>query len=149
MTKPENCPLCANVLEGEIVRTAQFVIVQANEPLFPGFTRVVWRDHVAEMTQLSDRSRRDLMQAVFDVECIMRDVLAPNKVNLASLGNQVPHLHWHIIGRWADDATFPASVWSPATITTASDDRVQATLGLLNDYHDALRQHFQTNHDHQ
>ncbi len=149
MDKPESCPLCANVLEGEIVRTAQFVIVQANEPLFPGFTRVVWRDHVAEMTQLSDRSRHDLMQAVFDVERIMRHVLAPNKVNLASLGNQVPHLHWHVVARWHDDAAFPASVWSPAAITTASSQRVRTTLALLNDYHDALRQHFQTNHDDQ
>jgi diadenosine tetraphosphate (Ap4A) HIT family hydrolase len=35
-------------------------------------------------------------------------------VNLAALGNQVPHLHWHIIPRFADDAHFPDPVWAVA-----------------------------------
>ena len=42
----------------------------------------------------------------------LRTVLAPDKINLASLGNVVPHLHWHVIPRFADDAHFPAPVWA-------------------------------------
>jgi diadenosine tetraphosphate (Ap4A) HIT family hydrolase len=38
-------------------------------------------------------------------------VLHPHKVNLASFGNFVPHLHWHIIPRWEDDSYFPESIW--------------------------------------
>ena len=44
----------------------------------------------------------------------MRRVLRPAKINLASLGNVVPHLHWHVIARFADDACFPAPIWAPA-----------------------------------
>jgi diadenosine tetraphosphate (Ap4A) HIT family hydrolase len=40
-------------------------------------------------------------------------VLDPLKINLASFGNMTPHLHWHVIPRWADDAHFPQPVWGP------------------------------------
>jgi hypothetical protein len=38
-------------------------------------------------------------------------VLGAEKVNLASLGNQVPHLHWHVIPRFKDDPHFPFAIW--------------------------------------
>jgi len=40
--------------------------------------------------------------------------MQPTKINLASLGNVVPHLHWHVIPRWADDTHFPDPIWAPA-----------------------------------
>ena len=46
--------------------------------------------------------------------------MAPLKVNVASLGNVVPHLHWHIIPRYADDAHFPAPVWAQAARQTSA-----------------------------
>ena len=42
----------------------------------------------------------------------MRQVLNPTKINLASLGNMTPHLHWHVIPRFADDVNFPNPVWA-------------------------------------
>jgi diadenosine tetraphosphate (Ap4A) HIT family hydrolase len=42
----------------------------------------------------------------------MLEVMYPDKVNLAALGNMVPHLHWHIIPRFKEDVFFPGSVWS-------------------------------------
>jgi diadenosine tetraphosphate (Ap4A) HIT family hydrolase len=48
---------------------------------------------------------------VFAVEDAQRAVLNPLKINLASFGNMTPHLHWHVIPRWADDAHFPQPVW--------------------------------------
>jgi diadenosine tetraphosphate (Ap4A) HIT family hydrolase len=38
-------------------------------------------------------------------------MMHPDKINLASLGNVVPHLHWHIIPRWLDDSYFPLPIW--------------------------------------
>jgi diadenosine tetraphosphate (Ap4A) HIT family hydrolase len=52
------------------------------------------------------------------VELALREVMAPGKVNVASLGNMVPHLHWHVIPRFADDAHFPNPVWTQAIRTT-------------------------------
>jgi diadenosine tetraphosphate (Ap4A) HIT family hydrolase len=37
--------------------------------------------------------------------------MQPDKINLASLGNVVPHLHWHVIPRFVDDPHFPNPVW--------------------------------------
>jgi len=37
--------------------------------------------------------------------------LHPDKINLASLGNQVPHLHWHVIPRFKDDPHWPFAIW--------------------------------------
>ena len=46
----------------------------------------------------------------------------PDKVNLAALGNAVPHLHWHIVARFAWDSHFPASVWAPASREVSPGD---------------------------
>jgi diadenosine tetraphosphate (Ap4A) HIT family hydrolase len=64
------------------------------------------------MTDLSDAERTRFMSLVFAVEHSLRALLAPAKINLASLGNMVPHLHWHVIPRFADDPHFPNAVWS-------------------------------------
>lgn len=88
-----------------------------DEPAWPGFCRVVWNAHVAEMTDLAPAERDLLMKLVYGVESALRRVLAPTKINLASLGNQVPHLHWHVIPRFADDAAFPDAIWAAARRT--------------------------------
>jgi diadenosine tetraphosphate (Ap4A) HIT family hydrolase len=64
------------------------------------------------MSELTFGERDMFMALVFAVEEAVRHVMQPAKVNLASLGNQVPHLHWHVIPRYQDDAFFPGSAWS-------------------------------------
>ena len=81
---------------------------------FPGFCRVVWNAHVAEMTSLAAADRRHLMNVVFATEAALRSLVLPDKINLASLGNLVPHVHWHVIPRWHDDSHFPAPIWAAA-----------------------------------
>ena len=88
-------------------------VVLPDEPLYPGFTRVIWNNHVAEMSDLDRSDRAHLLEVLMAVECAQREALAPDKINLASLGNMVAHLHWHLIARWRDDSHFPASVWGP------------------------------------
>jgi diadenosine tetraphosphate (Ap4A) HIT family hydrolase len=51
------------------------------------------------------------MRVVYAVETVVRQLFSPDKINLASFGNVVPHLHWHIIPRWGDDRHFPEPVW--------------------------------------
>ena len=66
------------------------------------------------MTDLSEADRVEVMNVVWLVEKCIRDVMQPDKVNLASLGNVVPHIHWHVIPRYVNDRSFPDSVWSVA-----------------------------------
>ena len=87
-------------------------IVRAAVQDYPGFCRVILNRHVREMTDLDAPERERLMRVVFACEQALRELLRPDKVNLASLGNQVPHLHWHVIARHRDDRHFPDVVWA-------------------------------------
>lgn len=112
--KVKGCPLCETEGGLLVFKNEQFRIVQAIEAGFPAFYRVVWNAHVAEFSDLSLVERNVCMNAVLAVEQVLREQLQPIKINLAALGNMVPHLHWHVIARFAWDTHFPASVWSPA-----------------------------------
>ena len=106
------CPLCAGTGGRILVQTRELRVVWPDEPGHPGLLRVIGSSHVAEMTDLATDERSRLMDAVWKVEAAMRRILAPDKINLASLGNMVPHLHWHVVPRWRGDLQFPASIWS-------------------------------------
>jgi diadenosine tetraphosphate (Ap4A) HIT family hydrolase len=64
------------------------------------------------MTDLAEAERAQLMAVVFAVEEVMRATMRPDKVNLASLGNMTPHVHWHVVPRHRDDRHFPGPVWA-------------------------------------
>ncbi len=81
---------------------------------FPGFYRVIWNAHVAEWTDLTDADQLLCLRALNVVERAVRTHFQPTKVNLASLGNVVPHLHWHVVARYEWDSRFPAPIWAPA-----------------------------------
>ncbi len=115
MAAVEGCELCASGGSAawcEVVADDRLRIVRVlDAPDFPAFYRVIWRSHVAELSDLADDDRRHCLDAVVAVERALRAVLAPTKVNLATLGNVVPHLHWHVIARFAWDSHFPQPIW--------------------------------------
>lgn len=107
-----DCPLC-NTDGGLLVfKNGQLRVIQVAEVGFPAFYRVVWNAHVAEFSDLSLAERDTCMNAVVAVEQVLREQLQPSKINLAALGNAVPHLHWHVIARFDWDSHFPSSVWA-------------------------------------
>ena len=108
----KNCPLCDADGGLLIFKNDQFRVIQAVEVGFPAFYRVVWNAHVAEFSDLSPDERNACMNAVVLIEKTLREQLQPTKINLAALGNAVPHLHWHVIARFEGDSHFPASVWA-------------------------------------
>ena len=107
------CELCEGD-GGELIwRNEECRVVCVTEPGYPGYCRVILNAHVAEMTDLADGERERLMRVVFAVEAGLRALLRPDKINLASLGNAVPHLHWHVIPRFRGDPHFPSPIWGP------------------------------------
>ena len=117
MTEPKsqiNCPLCDADGGLLVFRNDELRVIQASETGFPAFYRVVWNRHVAEFSDLSAAERETCLHAVVVVEQILRRELQPVKINLAALGNMVPHLHWHVIARFDWDSHFPAAIWANA-----------------------------------
>lgn len=118
-------------------------VIDACDPAYPAFTRVIWKAHVAEMTDLGEQDQQTLMRIVLLVEKIQRKVLQPDKINLAAFGNIVPHLHWHIIARWRDDAHFPQAIWAQhpdasPTEKLTQENRRKITASQMEIYHQAL-----------
>jgi diadenosine tetraphosphate (Ap4A) HIT family hydrolase len=64
------------------------------------------------MSDLTPDERAGLMAVVFAVEEAVRATMQADKMNLASLGNMTPHVHWHVIPRFRDDRHFPTPVWA-------------------------------------
>jgi diadenosine tetraphosphate (Ap4A) HIT family hydrolase len=107
------CELCTRDGGVLVHRGDKLRVIRSEEADHPAFYRVIWNDHVAEWTDLAPPDRSHIMQAVAKVETVLREQLKPTKVNLASLGNVVPHLHWHVIARFDWDVRWPAPVWAP------------------------------------
>ncbi|GGH51075.1 HIT family protein [Comamonas phosphati] len=114
MTPQAHCPLCAADGGALIWRGDRLRVIRAAEAGFPGFYRVVWNAHAAEFSDLPAADRALCMEAVALVERVLRERLAPTKINLAALGNMVAHLHWHVIARHDWDSHFPGAVWATA-----------------------------------
>ncbi|MGE5027476.1 MAG: HIT family protein [Betaproteobacteria bacterium] len=107
------CELCDDI-GGELLwQDGLCRVVLVDDRDYPGFCRVVWDGHIKEMTDLPPDRRMRLMEVVFATESAVRQVLKPEKINLASLGNLVPHIHWHVIPRWQGDRHFPKPIWGP------------------------------------
>jgi len=140
MTKQAGCELCELAMpvawQGE-----KFAVIVVDDAAYPGFCRVIWREHVREMSDLALDDRLLLNEAVHQLELAVREVMAPLKVNVASLGNVVPHLHWHVIPRYADDAHFPAPVWAAAARQT-DEATLAARRALLPSLADAIASRF-------
>ena len=111
------CPLCRSTGGTVIWRDKFCRVVIVRDRDYAGYCRVIWNSHVKEMTHLQNAQRAHCMCIVFAVEQAVREVLVPDKINLASFGNMAPHLHWHIIPRYAQDPHFPNPVWGRRTRT--------------------------------
>jgi len=130
-----SCDLCETV-GGELLWQDQRCrVVLVGDPDYAGFSRVIWQNHVREMTDLSREDRTHFMSIVFAVEETLRQIMQPDKINLASLGNLTPHLHWHVIPRFVGDKHFPGPIWgqvmreSPSkTPTNELSDRLRVAL---------------------
>ncbi len=109
-----DCPLCREAGGHLVFQAPHWRLIRADEPNFPAFYRLIWQSHVAEFSDLTPAQRLACMEAVCAVEQVLREALQPTKINVASLGNVVPHLHWHVIARFDWDSHFPNPVWGSA-----------------------------------
>lgn len=108
-----DCELCRSDPAKILWGNEWFYAVDAGTPDYPAYIRLISRRHVPEMSDLSDAEREYLWQLLDAAERTMRRCVQPDKINYAQFGNMVPHLHWHLIGRWRGDAAFPDNAWLP------------------------------------
>ncbi len=113
-TSSDDCELCRDTGGTLLWQNDLCRVVAVEEADYPGFCRVIVNRHAKEMTDLTPAECTALLAVALGVERAVRDTMQPDKMNLASLGNMTPHVHWHVIPRFADDRHFPGPVWAPA-----------------------------------
>lgn len=118
----EDCPACAALANADdshwLATLPSGRVRLQSEADFPGYCILYFRRHVAELYQLTAAERGQLID---DLERVARAIAAgcrPAKLNYAALGNEVPHLHWHIVPRYPQDGW-----WGQAFSQRPSDQR--------------------------
>jgi diadenosine tetraphosphate (Ap4A) HIT family hydrolase len=109
----DSCEFCSTPGGAVLWQNDLCRVVRVDEPDYPGFCRVILKRHAREMSDLTPVERDGLMAVVFAVEEAIGATMRADKMNLASLGNMTPHVHWHVIPRFRDDRHFPTPVWAP------------------------------------
>jgi diadenosine tetraphosphate (Ap4A) HIT family hydrolase len=127
------CVYCTRASENVIWSDEHCRVLHIADSPFAGLCRVVWDSHVAELSDLDEASRSHVMRVVASVEKALREMLMPAKVNLASLGTMVPHLHWHVVPRYRDDSHYPEAIW-------AAPQREGVVRPLPDDFADRMKQ---------
>jgi len=128
------CDLCQNAGGRPVWASDAWRVIGVSDADFPAFYRVVSTRHVAEFSDLPEAPRARCMQLVSTVERVLLDRLKPTKINLAALGNMVPHLHWHVIARFDWDSHFPQPIWGgrQREVSPAPTSRLACSLDELD-----------------
>lgn len=114
----ENCVMCGKVAAcadatypGLITEFRHSFFVLGDHQFFSGYSMVILKDHVRDMMDLPGKLQLELFQEVMFASRAIQDEFKPWKLNYASLGNQVPHVHWHIFPRYEGDPDLMQHPW--------------------------------------
>jgi diadenosine tetraphosphate (Ap4A) HIT family hydrolase len=117
MTPPE-CPFCRKLTKldelapEEIVwQFPHSVALLGPWQFYRGYCVLVARAHATELSRLDAAARRAYLDEMCLLARAIEECFCPHKLNYELLGNQVPHLHWHLFPRSADDAEALKPVW--------------------------------------
>ena len=107
-----DCELCLTATLPILWQNNRFRVILVNNQNIKGYLRLELIEHVKEIHHLTPAIQSEMYKIMNIIENIVTDVYSPDKINLASLGNKIPHIHWHIIPRFTNDNFFPQSIWS-------------------------------------
>ncbi|WP_416896480.1 MAG: HIT family protein [Minwuia sp.] len=83
----------------------------ADDARWPWLLLIPRRAGAVELFDLSSEDRAVLVEEASRAAEIVRDLIQADKTNVATLGNQVPQMHVHVIGRLKGDAGWPGPIW--------------------------------------
>ena len=110
MTTP--CPFCALPPDRLLATRATAVAIRDAFPVSPGHTLIIPKRHVASFFDITDAERADLLALLSSARDDLDREFQPSGYNIgindgAAAGQTVPHLHIHLIPRYAGDQPDP------------------------------------------
>jgi diadenosine tetraphosphate (Ap4A) HIT family hydrolase len=110
-----DCPMCSRWERDSDLRIAELTysyVILNRDQFFLGYTLLFTKNHVTELFHLDKELRIGLMEEVSQVAKAIYSVFSPEKINYELLGNMVPHIHWHIVPRFASEPLWPRPIWA-------------------------------------
>ena len=117
----------------EIVSLALSRVLLMNDSSFPWLVLVPARKGMREIHELGIRDRSVLIEEVAAASEIIRDLFSPDKNNIGALGNLVPQLHIHIIGRFRTDRAWPGPVWGAGIARPYTEEGLNVVVGRIKE----------------
>ena len=73
--------------------------------------KIFTQDPYKEMSEVPAEIKFEIYDLLDIIEKEMIAYYNPKKINIASFGNYMPHVHWHIMARFEEDSFFPEPMW--------------------------------------
>ena len=109
------CPMCSRWDDDSDLRIIELphsYVILNRDQYFPGYTLLFTKNHITELFHLNQDVRSALMEEVSLVAQALYRTYTPAKINYELLGNMVPHIHWHIVPRFASEVFWPRPIWA-------------------------------------
>jgi diadenosine tetraphosphate (Ap4A) HIT family hydrolase len=113
-----SCHVCAQIAAAAALPSDQLIVqwphslvLLAPWQYYTGYCIVVSRVHATELFELTAADRHGLLEEVTSLARTLHQEFRPRKINYELLGNQVPHIHWHIIPRYESDPQHLQPAW--------------------------------------
>ncbi|MDD2451634.1 HIT family protein [Sulfurovum sp.] len=94
----------STIYQNEMIR------IETEESEIP-WLKIFTQEPYKEMSELPHNLKYEIFELLDVIEKEMIRYYKPDKINIASFGNYVPHLHWHIMARFKEDSYFPEPMW--------------------------------------
>ncbi len=137
MSEHVSCKICEeawpahNHYIGDLGLTKAYLF---EDQFFAGWTVLIFKNHHTELFQLTQEERMGLIEEVSQVGEALAKIFEVKKINSELLGNQSPHIHWHVIPRLHSDPNPLSPVWcvghEPVLL---SADLLKVRLSLLRE----------------
>lgn len=101
-------------LAADTVFVAEWILCRVllmDDAQFPWLVLVPRRGGLAELDDLAERDRAQLMREITRAMKLLRGAVECDRLNVGALGNIVRQLHVHVVARREDDAAWPGPVW--------------------------------------
>jgi diadenosine tetraphosphate (Ap4A) HIT family hydrolase len=115
-----------------IVELEHSFVMLNRDQFFPGYTLLFTKQHVTELFHLDQEVRAALMEEVSSVAQALHSQFRPDKINYELLGNMVPHMHWHLVPRFATDPLWPRPIWAEGhdDVVLSANEYLQRILAI-------------------
>lgn len=116
----------------EIVQLQLSLVLLMKDSSFPWLILVPVRESIREIHELTGKDRSILIEEISLSSQVIKRLYSPDKINVGALGNIIPQLHIHVIGRFKTDSAWPGPVWGAGPLKPYSDEELKIVCAKLH-----------------